>query len=112
MRDGDRPAGARPGPAGGLGAARGRGVGDGGGGGGGGGRGRGGRGGGLRVGMEASDSPMSKEARVRRAYADGFAAAARGEEAAPGCTTSAEGRAFLSGYVAGAQARAGDAGPD
>jgi hypothetical protein len=48
------------------------------------------------------------EDRVRRAYDDGFAAAARGEEAAPGCTTSAEGRAFLRGYIAGASARAED----
>jgi ribosome modulation factor len=43
--------------------------------------------------------------RLRRAFADGYAAAARGEEAAPGCTTTAEGRAFLSGYVEGAKAR-------
>jgi ribosome modulation factor len=48
------------------------------------------------------------EARVRRAYDDGYAAAVRGEEAAPGCTTSAEGRAFLRGYIAGASARADD----
>jgi ribosome modulation factor len=51
------------------------------------------------------------EDRVRRAYDDGFAAAARGEEAAPGCTTSAEGRAFLRGYIAGASARAEDRSP-
>ena len=44
--------------------------------------------------------------RLRRAYDDGYAAAARGEEAAPGCTTSAEGRAFLRGYIAGAGERA------
>jgi ribosome modulation factor len=44
--------------------------------------------------------------RLRRAYDDGYAAAARGEEAAPGCTTSAEGRAFLRGYIAGASGRA------
>ena len=43
--------------------------------------------------------------RLRRAFDDGYAAAARGEEAAPGCTTTAEGRAFLSGYVEGAKAR-------
>jgi ribosome modulation factor len=43
--------------------------------------------------------------RLRRAFEDGYAAAARGEEAAPGCTTTAEGRAFLSGYVEGAKAR-------
>jgi hypothetical protein len=41
---------------------------------------------------------------VRRAYDDGFAAASRGEEAAPGCTTNAQGRAFLRGYVAGRKA--------
>jgi hypothetical protein len=46
--------------------------------------------------------------RVRRAYDDGYAAAERGDEAAPGCTTSAEGRAFLRGYIAGARARAED----
>jgi hypothetical protein len=50
----------------------------------------------------------SPEERVRRAYDDGYAAAERGEEAAPGCTTSAEGRAFLRGYIAGARARAED----
>jgi hypothetical protein len=44
--------------------------------------------------------------RLRRAYDDGYAAAARGEEAAPGCTTSAEGRAFLRGYIEGARNRA------
>jgi hypothetical protein len=43
--------------------------------------------------------------RARRAYDDGRAAALRGEEAAPGCTTTPEGKAFLAGYVAGAQAR-------
>jgi hypothetical protein len=43
--------------------------------------------------------------RIRRAYADGVAAAIRGDEAAPGCTTSAEGRAFLRGYIDGAQTR-------
>jgi hypothetical protein len=53
-------------------------------------------------------TPGSPEERVRRAYDDGYAAAARGEEAAPGCTTSAEGRAFLRGYIAGARARAGE----
>ena len=44
--------------------------------------------------------------RLRRAYDDGYAAAGRGDEAAPGCTTSAEGRAFLRGYIEGARARA------
>jgi ribosome modulation factor len=43
--------------------------------------------------------------RLRRAFDEGYAAATSGEEAAPGCTTTAEGRAFLSGYVAGAKAR-------
>jgi ribosome modulation factor len=43
--------------------------------------------------------------RLRRAFDDGYAAATSGEEAAPGCTTTAEGRAFLSGYVEGAKAR-------
>ena len=43
--------------------------------------------------------------RLRRAFDEGYAAAASGEEAAPGCTTTAEGRAFLRGYVAGAKAR-------
>jgi ribosome modulation factor len=43
--------------------------------------------------------------RLQRAFDDGYAAAASGEEAAPGCTTTAEGRAFLRGYVAGAKAR-------
>jgi ribosome modulation factor len=49
-------------------------------------------------------APPSDE-RLRRAFDDGYAAAASGEEAAPGCTTTAEGRAFLRGYVAGAKAR-------
>ena len=43
--------------------------------------------------------------RLQRAYEDGFASAVRGEEAAPGCTTTPEGRAFLRGYVDGARAR-------
>jgi ribosome modulation factor len=50
-------------------------------------------------------APPSDE-RLRRAFDDGYAAAASGEEAAPGCTTTAEGRAFLRGYVAGAGAKA------
>jgi ribosome modulation factor len=49
------------------------------------------------------------EDRLRRAFEDGYAAAARGEEAAPGCTTTAEGRAFLRGYVEGAKMRPCDA---
>jgi hypothetical protein len=39
--------------------------------------------------------------RLRAAYDAGFAAAQRGEEAAPGCTASESGRAFLRGYVDG-----------
>ena len=53
----------------------------------------------------ATATPEATEERLRRAFETGYAAAARGEEAAPGCTTSAEGRAFLSGYVEGAKAR-------
>jgi hypothetical protein len=48
--------------------------------------------------------PDARE-RMRRAYDDGRAAALRGEEAAPGCTVTPEGKAFLAGYVAGARAR-------
>jgi hypothetical protein len=48
---------------------------------------------------------MSAEANVekalRRAYDAGFAAAQRGEEAAPGCTANAAGHAYLRGYVEG-----------
>jgi hypothetical protein len=54
---------------------------------------------------DTSRATQAPEERVRRAYDDGFAAAARGEEAAPGCTTNAEGRAFLRGYVEGAKTR-------
>ena len=43
--------------------------------------------------------------RLRHAFDEGYAAATSGEEAAPGCTTTAEGRAFLRGYVEGAKAR-------
>ena len=43
----------------------------------------------------------SPEERLRKAYADGLAAAERGEEAAPGCTATPEGRAFLDGYIEG-----------
>jgi hypothetical protein len=46
--------------------------------------------------------------RLRKAYDEGFAAATRGEETAPGCTVADEGRAWLRGYVDGAQARAGN----
>jgi hypothetical protein len=50
------------------------------------------------------DAPIEDD-RLRKAYDDGFAAATRGEEAAPGCTVTDEGRAWLRGYVDGAQAR-------
>jgi hypothetical protein len=43
--------------------------------------------------------------RLREAYEAGRAAAAAGEEAAPGCTTTPEGRAWLRGYVDGAGQR-------
>jgi hypothetical protein len=43
--------------------------------------------------------------RLRRAFDEGYTAATSGGEAAPGCTTTAEGRAFLRGYVEGAKAR-------
>jgi ribosome modulation factor len=64
--------------------------------------------------MEDTGSSVAPgpDERLRRAYDDGYAAAERGDEAAPGCTTSAEGRAFLRGYIAGASARADDAGRD
>jgi hypothetical protein len=52
----------------------------------------------------AATTAQATDERLRRAYDDGFAAATRGEEAAPGCTTSAEGRAFLRGYIAGREA--------
>ena len=48
--------------------------------------------------MSTSASPDA----LRRAYEAGYAAALRGEEAAPGCTVTAEGREWLRGYVAGA----------
>jgi hypothetical protein len=46
------------------------------------------------------------------AYEQGRAAAARGEEAAPGCTVTPEGRAWLRGYVDGASDRGSDADRD
>jgi hypothetical protein len=58
------------------------------------------------------DTAPAPDDRLRRAYAEGFAAAADGEEAAPGCTTTAEGRAFLRGYVEGAKARGAAAARD
>jgi hypothetical protein len=54
----------------------------------------------------AEAAPATGAERLDRAHADGRAAALRGEEAAPGCTTTPEGRAFLRGYVEGARARA------
>lgn len=56
--------------------------------------------------LEPPTAPPIADERIRRAHEHGLAAAARGDEAAPGCTTSAEGRAFLRGYIEGAQARA------
>jgi hypothetical protein len=53
----------------------------------------------------AERAERDAEERMRRAYDDGRAAALRGEEAAPGCTTTPEGKAFLAGYVAGARWR-------
>jgi hypothetical protein len=43
---------------------------------------------------------------LQRAYEAGFAAAQRGEEAAPGCTANAAGHAFLQGYIDGRAALA------
>jgi hypothetical protein len=59
------------------------------------------------MGDETTPVTHGADERIRKAYGDGFAAAARGDEAAPGCPTSAEGRAFLRGYIEAAQARAG-----
>jgi hypothetical protein len=42
------------------------------------------------------------DAGLERAFEEGAAAARRGEEAAPGCTTTPEGRAWLRGYIAAA----------
>jgi hypothetical protein len=53
----------------------------------------------------AEPGERDAEERIRRAYDDGRAAALRGDEAAPGCTTTPEGKAFLAGYFAGAQSR-------
>jgi hypothetical protein len=36
---------------------------------------------------------------LKEAYEQGFAAARRGEEAMPGCTANALGRAWLEGYM-------------
>jgi hypothetical protein len=45
------------------------------------------------------DDPAADD--LREAYEEGFAAAQRGEEAAPGCTANERGHAFLRGYVDG-----------
>ena len=58
---------------------------------------------GYKAGMDDERDDVGD--RLRRAYEAGFAAAQRGEEAAPGCTADDEGRAFLAGYVEGAGAR-------
>jgi ribosome modulation factor len=62
--------------------------------------------------MGQDASQQASDDRLRRAFEDGYAAATSGEEAAPGCTTTAEGRAFLSGYVEGAKARGAAAASD
>jgi hypothetical protein len=53
----------------------------------------------------AAGDPDPRESSLEDAYERGFAAARRGEEAAPGCTTTPQGRAFLRGYVDGARSR-------
>ena len=53
---------------------------------------------------ERPDTPTPEA--LRHAYEDGRAAALRGEEAAPGCTVTVEGREWLRGYVEGAAQRA------
>jgi hypothetical protein len=53
-----------------------------------------------------SAAPGSAPERLERAYAEGRAAAARDDEAAPGCTTTPEGRAYLRGFVEGRRSRA------
>jgi hypothetical protein len=59
----------------------------------------------------AADRPApGPDERTKQAYEAGRAAALEGEEAAPGCTTTPEGRAFLAGYVDGAKARPRRAG--
>jgi hypothetical protein len=55
--------------------------------------------------MEGQPTPEPHDDPLRRAYDEGVAAARLGEEAAPGCTTTPEGRAFLRGYVDGAAER-------
>jgi hypothetical protein len=50
-------------------------------------------------------TPPDRDEAVRRACADGCAAAMGGEEAAPGCTTTPEARALPARFVAGANAR-------
>jgi hypothetical protein len=60
--------------------------------------------------MTAQEPTRPPAGHLRRAYDEGRAAALRGEEAAPGCTTTPERRAFLRGYVDGAAERPGAAG--
>lgn len=60
----------------------------------------------MRGDEENDDTPAEDASEVlRRAYAEGRAAALAGEEAAPGCTTTEAGKAWLEGYVAGAAER-------
>jgi hypothetical protein len=63
-----------------------------------------------QVGRTTGVEPDADE-RLQRAYEAGFAAAVRGEEAAPGCTATPEGHAFLRGYVDGRASLSGRAGP-
>ena len=53
----------------------------------------------LGAGTTAGHEPCDD--RLRAAYEAGLAAAERGEEAAPGCTATPEGHAFLDGYIEG-----------
>ena len=48
---------------------------------------------------------MASTDQLRAAYAEGYAAALEGSEAAPGCTAGPLGQEWLRGYVAGAAAR-------
>lgn len=50
------------------------------------------------------DQPMTREEMQELAYKSGYDAAARGEEARPGCPIDAHGRAWMRGYIAGAAA--------
>jgi|tagenome__1003787_1003787.scaffolds.fasta_scaffold14967261_2 hypothetical protein len=46
------------------------------------------------------------EDQLKAAYQEGFAAGERGEEAMPGCTANALGRAWLEGYLDAFRTRA------